>query len=210
MTREEELELVRRVQAGDSSSFEQLVLDNQTKVYNLALRTVGNEDDAFDMSQEAFIKAFNSIGSFRGESRFSVWLYRLTMNVCLDFLRSEGRRAHGSLTYIDEEDEKELEISDERFSPEAVAEKNELRRSVNEGLLKLPANYRAILLLREIDGLSYEEIGAALSLEEGTVKSRIFRARKKLCEILSADGNYLSTEPSKKRKGGVKRGQLQR
>lgn len=210
MTREEELELVRRVQAGDSSSFEPLVLDNQTKVYNLALRTVGNEDDAFDMSQEAFIKAYNSIGSFRGESRFSVWLYRLTMNVCLDFLRSEGRRAHGSLTYVDEEDEKELEICDERFSPESVAEKNELRHSVNAGLLKLPANYRAILLLREIDGLSYEEIGAALSLEEGTVKSRIFRARKKLCEILSEDGNISDTKPSKKHKGGVKRGQLQR
>ena len=116
MTREEELELVRKVQDGDSSSFEQLVLENQTRVYNLALRTVGNEDDAFDMSQEAFIKAYNSIGSFRGDSRFSVWLYRLTVNVCLDFLRSEGRKAHSSLTYIDEEEEKELEISDERIS----------------------------------------------------------------------------------------------
>lgn len=206
MTREEELELVAKVQNGDSSSFELLVLDNQTKVYNLALRTVGNEDDAFDMSQEAFIKAYNSIGSFRGDSRFSVWLYRLTVNVCLDFLRSETRKAHGSLTYLDEEEEKELEISDERFSPEAIAEKKELREAVNVGLRKLPANYRAILLLREIDGLSYEEIGAALDLEEGTVKSRIFRARKKLCDILSADGNISNSAPSKKRKGGVKHG----
>ena len=206
MTREEELELVRKVQNGDSSSFEQLVLENQTRVYNLALRTVGNEDDAFDMSQEAFIKAYNSIGSFRGDSRFSVWLYRLTVNVCLDFLRSEGRKAHSSLTYIDEEDEKELEISDERFSPEAIAEKKELREAVNNGLMQLPANYRAILLLREIDGLSYEEIGSALDLEEGTVKSRIFRARKKLCAILSDSGNISKYAPSKKTKGGVKHG----
>lgn len=206
MTREEELELVRKVQNGDSSSFEQLVLENQTRVYNLALRTVGNEDDAFDMSQEAFIKAYNSIGSFRGDSRFSVWLYRLTVNVCLDFLRSEGRKAHSSLTYIDEEDEKELEISDERFSPEAIAEKKELREAVNNGLMQLPANYRAILLLREIDGLSYEEIGSALDLEEGTVKSRIFRARKKLCAILSDSGNISKYAPSKKAKGGVKHG----
>lgn len=206
MTREEELELVRKVQDGDSSSFEQLVLENQTRVYNLALRTVGNEDDAFDMSQEAFIKAYNSIGSFRGDSRFSVWLYRLTVNVCLDFLRSEGRKAHSSLTYIDEEDEKELEISDERFSPEVIAEKKELREAVNNGLMQLPANYRAILLLREIDGLSYEEIGAALDLEEGTVKSRIFRARKKLCSILSDGGNISKYAPSKKAKGGVKHG----
>lgn len=206
MTREEELELVRKVQEGDSSSFEQLVLENQTRVYNLALRTVGNEEDAFDMSQEAFIKAYNSIGNFRGESRFSVWLYRLTVNTCLDFLRSEGRRTHGSLTYIDEEDEKELEISDERFSPEVIAERNELRETVNNSLMQLPANYRAILLLREIDGLSYEEIGAALDLEEGTVKSRIFRARKKLCAILSESGNISESGASKKAKGGVKRG----
>ena len=206
MTKEEELELVRKVQAGDTSSFETLVLENQTKVYNLALRTVGNEDDAFDMSQEAFIKAYNSIGSFRGDSRFSVWLYRLTVNVCLDFLRSEGRRAHGSLTYLEDEDEKELEISDERFSPEAMVEKNELRRAVNRGLLQLPPNYRAILLLREIEGLSYEEIGEALSLEAGTVKSRIFRARKKLCSILSAEGNIPEAIVSKHTKGGVKHG----
>lgn len=199
MTREEEALLVSKAQSGDTASFEKLVLENQTKVYNLALRMVGNAEDAFDMSQEAFIKAYNSLALFRGDSRFSVWLYRLTTNVCLDFLRAENRRSHGSLTYGgEEEDEKELEIPDERFSPETIAEKNALRQAVREGLMSLPKEYRAILLLREIDGLSYEEIASALSLEEGTVKSRIFRARKRLCAILMADGN-LSGVPASKR-----------
>lgn len=201
MTREEEDILVAKVQNGDSASFEKLVLENQTKVYNLALRMVGNEEDAFDMSQEAFIKAYNSIALFRGESRFSVWLYRLTTNVCLDFLRSAGRKAHGSLTYMsDEDDEKELEIPDDRFSPETLVEKKELREAVNRGLMSLSNDYRAILLLREIDGLSYEEIADALALEEGTVKSRIFRARKKLCAILALDGNFSFGLTSKKAK----------
>lgn len=201
MTREEELELVCMVQNGDSSSFEKLVLDNQTKVYNLALRMVGNEDDAFDMSQEAFLRAYNCIGSFRGDSRFSVWLYRLTTNICLDFLRSEGRKTHNSLTYMGEcEEEKELEIPDERFSPETMAEKNDLREAVHRGLMRLPKDYRAILLLREIEGLSYEEIASCLSLEAGTVKSRIFRARKKLCALLCDDGNISDLIASKKAK----------
>lgn len=201
MTREEEDRLVARVRDGDGDAFEKLMLENQTKVYNLALRMVGNEEDAFDMSQEAFIKAYNSILCFRGDCRFSVWLYRLTTNVCLDFLRSAGRRSHSSLSYEDDGDEeKELEIPDERFSPENEVEKRELREAVNRGLMKLPKDYRAILLLREIDGLSYEEIGQALDLEEGTVKSRIFRARKKLCAILAADGNFSERLPSNKTK----------
>lgn len=201
MTREEEYELVLRVRDGDSDSFEALVLDNQTKVYNLALRMVGNEDDAFDMSQEAFLKAYNSLEGFRGDSRFSVWLYRLTTNVCLDFLRSKARRKYESLTLIcDEDDGREVEIPDERFSPESQAERKELRQALYRGLKALPPDYRAILLLREIDGLSYEEIGAVLSLEPGTVKSRIFRARKRLCEILAEDRNFSYAPTSKERK----------
>ena len=201
MTREEEDELVSQVRNGDKDAFEKLLLENQKKVYNLALRMVGNEEDAFDMSQEAFIKAYNSIAFFRGDSKFSVWLYRLTTNVCLDFLRSEGRKSHNSLSYIGEEnEEKELEIPDDRFSPETIAEKKELREAVNRGLKNLPKEYRAVLVLREIEGLSYEEIADTLSIEVGTVKSRIFRARKRLCAILTADGNFslkLSSEKAK-------------
>ena len=90
MTREEELEIILRVRAGDTDAFEALVLEHQNKVYSLALRMVGNEEDARDMAQEAFIRAFNSLASFRGESKFSVWLYRLTSNICIDFLRGRA------------------------------------------------------------------------------------------------------------------------
>ena len=197
MTREEEREIIRRIKAGDTNAYEQLVLDNQKQVYNLAYKMVGNEQDAYDISQEAFIKAYNALGSFREDSKFSVWLYRLTSNLCIDFLRSRSRKPAVSLSVSDEDgEEKELDIADVRFSPQELLEKKELRRAVRRGLLSLPEDYRQILLLREINGLSYAEIGQALNLEEGTVKSRIFRARKKLCTILLKDGNISEEFPS--------------
>ena len=133
-----------------------------------------------------------------------MWLYRLTSNICIDFLRSRQRHQTVSLTY-DTEDSAggQLEIPDERFSPEAGLERSELREAVRRGLEQLTPEYREILLLREINGLSYDEIGRALNLEEGTVKSRIFRARKKLCEILVREGNIPGQGASNERKGGV-------
>lgn len=197
MTREEETRLIELARSGDHSAFEALVLAHQKQVYNLALRMVGNEEDALDMSQEAFLRAYTSLESFRGDSKFSVWLYRLTSNLCIDLIRSRKRRPTASLSYTDENDEEqELEIPDLRFSPEAELEKRELRRQVSEGLDSLSPEYRQILVLRELGGLSYEEIGQALSLEAGTVKSRIFRARKRLCGILSERGNISVPPPS--------------
>lgn len=204
MTREEELEIILRVRAGDTDAFEALVLEHQNKVYSLALRMVGNEEDARDMAQEAFIRAFNSLASFRGESKFSVWLYRLTSNICIDFLRGRAKRRTVSLNWEDKDGEEgELEIPDERFSPEARLERTELRESVRRGLDSLSPEYREILLLREINGLSYDEISRALNLEEGTVKSRIFRARKKLSEFLIREGNIPGSIASNERKGGA-------
>ena len=204
MTREEELEIILRVRAGDTDAFEALVLEHQNKVYSLALRMVGNEEDARDMAQEAFIRAFNSLASFRGESKFSVWLYRLTSNICIDCLRGRATRRTVSLSWEDEDGEEgELEIPDERFSPEARLERTELRESVRRGLDSLSPEYREILLLREINGLSYDEISRALNLEEGTVKSRIFRARKKLSEFLIREGNIPGSIASNERKGGA-------
>jgi RNA polymerase sigma-70 factor (ECF subfamily) len=150
-----------------------------------------NEQDAYDLSQEAFLKAFRSLDKFRGDSKFSVWLYRLTSNLCLDFLRAQKRREKVSLSYENDEDEQqELEIPDERFSPEKILEQNNLRESISSALDALPEDYRSIIVMREMDGLSYDEISARTGLELGTVKSRIFRARKKLCALLSKDGNF--------------------
>lgn len=205
MTREEELEIVVRVRAGDVNAFERLVLEHQKKVYNLALRMLGNEEDALDMAQEAFIRAFNSLDGFRGDSKFSVWLYRLTSNICIDFLRSRSKKQTLSLTCDSGEDEpEELDVPDERFSPDTLLENMELRGAVYRGLQTLSPEYRSILLMREINGMSYEEIGRALKLESGTVKSRIFRARKKLCGYLLADGNIPDKIASNAMKGGAR------
>lgn len=198
MTREQEQEVIRRVLDGDSESFEQLIREYEKNVYNLALRMTGSSEDAYDMSQEAFLKAYTSLRSFRGDCKFSVWLYRIVSNVCLDFLRSRSRRSTESLTVENDEGEEAIrEIPDEQLSPETLLEKKLTREAVRRGLLALPEDQRKILLLREIEGLRYEEIASVLDIEPGTVKSRIFRARKKLCAILAADGNISVSGPSK-------------
>lgn len=198
MTREEELRLVRRVQSGEAEAFEELVRAHEKTVYNLALRLVGNPQDAEDMAQEAFLKVYRSLPEFRGESKFSVWLYRIVSNVCLDHLRRQGRRPASSLTTEDEDgEEQQWDVPDESQSPERLLEQKLTREAVQRGLETLPEDQRQILLLREIRGMSYEEIGQTLDLEPGTVKSRIFRARKKLVAWLLADGNIPDAYASK-------------
>ena len=205
MTREEESRIVQKVIKGDVNAFERLVLEYEKSVYNIALRMTGNSEDASDMTQEAFIKAYNSLQSFRGDSKFSVWLYRIATNVCLDFLRSRSRRPTVSLSVEDNEgDEVQLDVADESQSPELLLDRQMTRESVRRGLDTLSPEYRQILLLREIQGLSYDEISQALGLEVGTVKSRIFRARKKLCAFLLQDGNIPEFASSVKTEGGEK------
>lgn len=203
LTQEEELRIISQVLSGDTDAFELLVLDQSKIVYNLALRMVGNQEDAADLAQDAFLKAFTSLPSFRGECRFSSWLYKLTTNLCLDHIRKRSRQKTVPLYYEDDEGNEEmLEIPDERISPETEAERRQLREEVRSGLEQLPPMQREILVLREIGGLSYDEIGAQLDLEAGTVKSRIFRARKKLCEILSKNRNISDSGASKHQKKG--------
>ena len=203
MTREQEAAIVRKVLGGDANAFETLVLEYEKNVYNIALRMTGNSEDAADMTQEAFIKAYNSLQSFRGDSKFSVWLYRIVSNVCLDFLRSKNRRPTVSLSVEDDDGEDaQLDVADESQSPELLLDRKLTRDSVRRGLDSLPPDYRQILLLREIQGLSYDEIAQALSLEVGTVKSRIFRARKRLCTFLIDDGNISDFSSSGKMTGG--------
>ena len=190
MTREEEARIIRRVLDGDTDAFEWIVTEYQRNVYNLALRMVRNSEDAQDMAQEAFIKAYSSLSGFRGDSRFSVWLYRIVSNVCLDFLRKQGKNQTVSLTADEDDgDDAQLDIADSSASPETLLERKMTREAVARGLDTLSPDMRQILLLREMQGLSYDEIGQTLGLEAGTVKSRIFRARKKLCAFLLADGN---------------------
>ena len=205
MDRDEERRIIAQVCAGDANAFEALVVAYQKQVYNLALRTVGNEEDAADMTQEVFLRAYRALGTFRGESKFSVWLYRLTTNVCIDFLRSRRRHPTVSLTASEDDDEQpQFDLpADERTSPEQQLTRSEMRRAVARGLDSLPDDARRILILRELNGLSYAEIGKVLHLEAGTVKSRLFRARRKLCDFLLADGNLPDQYASKQTKGGA-------
>ena len=197
MTKDEEKGYIERVLAGDESAYEPLVTENQTKVYRLALRILKNEADAEDAAQEAFLKAYTSLADFRGDSRFSVWLYRLTNNICIDMLRKNKRAVIVSLqTEDDDGEETELAIPDERYSPERLAERAADRDAVRSALASLPDDCREILALRESAGLSYDEIAAALSLEVGTVKSRLNRARKKSCGSEELSGDLPSAEPT--------------
>lgn len=197
-----EAELVKKAAGGDMAAFEALVLAYEWRVYNIALRMLGSVQDAEDAVQEVFIKVYGSLASFRGDSKFSVWLYRIAGNVCVDFLRKR-RIATVSLSSCDDAGgEYELEVCDESMSPEKVLDEHEQSAALQKALNKLPERYRSVLLLREIAGSSYEDIALTLGLDIGTVKSRIFRARKKLCKILTDDGNFCEFLPSDKSEGG--------
>lgn len=201
MTRTYENEVIKTVLSGNTRAFETLVNTYSKTVYNLALRMTGSPEDAADMTQETFIKAFKSLNTFRGDSKFSVWLYRIASNVCLDFLRSKSKKQEVSLTA--EEEDEEFDIPDLSSLPEEKLMRSLTKDAVRRGLEALPEEYRSILILREINGLSYGEIGEVLSLEEGTVKSRIFRARKKLCAFLLKDGNIPDSLASNETEGGA-------
>ena len=192
-----EQELVQAARWGDQLAFAQLVKDHQAMVYSLAYRMTGNPEDAADLTQEAFLNAWRGLSGFDGRSSLATWLYRLTSNACIDFLRREKRRGSLSMTLEDEDDEdRQADLPDERWSPQRELERQEAQEAVRQGLAALSPEHREVLVLRELEGLSYTEIAHALGLEEGTVKSRIARARLSLREFLLKSGNFFDSSPS--------------
>ena len=187
-------ELVRAAAAGDQDAFAQLVRLYENKVYSLALRMCGNPEDAADAAQEAFLAAWKGLPRFRGEAGFSTWLYRLTSNAAIDHLR-RVKRQRGEVSL--DGGGPGLDAVDDAPSPQAQAEETELREAVAEGLSMLSEDHRQALLLRELRGLSYEEIASELRVDLGTVKSRISRARGSLRKILVKNGNLSGYLPSK-------------
>ena len=186
-----EQELIARAKAGDDEAFAQLMRDNEKRIYNLTLRMTENPEDAMDLAQEAFLNAWRGLKFFKGDSAFSTWVYRLASNACIDHLRRKKRRQDIDLPMpADEEDDSQPDIPDERFQPEQELERQELRRAVADGLEQLSDEHRQVLVMREINGLSYQEIADVLDLEAGTVKSRIARARNSLRKILLENGNF--------------------
>ena len=185
--------LVRAAQQGDDRAFRDLVLRYQRRVYQLALGMTKDPDEAMDISQETFVRVHKYLPSFKGDSSFFTWTYRIAMNLCLDQQRRRGRTERVDL---DQGDEAEIEAAMDPPSaalagPQRAALNAELKGKIDEALAGLSENHRAILLLREVEGLSYEELAKVLDIRKGTVMSRLFHARlkmqNKLREYLGAD-----------------------
>ena len=178
----EELELIVRCQAGDGAAFEELLSGYERLIYNLTFRYFGNHHDASDLGQEAMLRIYRKIGEFNGKSSFKTWLYRVVTNLCLDEIR---KRKHNSAS-LDDIKEKGFEPGDPEPGPAESYEKTEQAALVQEVLALLSPEHRAILILKDIEGLDYQEIADALHCNLGTVKSRLNRAResfrKKLLE----------------------------
>ena len=196
----DEKTLIRQILDGDRDAFAQLVTAYEKQVYNLCLRMSGNPEDARDLSQEAFLKAWRGLGHYKSEASFSTWLYRLTANVCIDHLRRKKRQPTLSLT-VDEDsgdfkEGLELEVADSAPTPEERLLHRETGEAVRRAMDQLEESFRLVLTLRVVEGLSYEEIGRILGLSDGTVKSRLARARIKLRKILLQSGNILEENAS--------------
>ena len=189
-----ERELIARLQKRDEAAFEELIRQYEKKVYTLCFRMCGNGEDAEEAAQDAFLALWRGIDRFRQESSLSTWIYRLATNACIDTLRRRKKQS-GSVSLDDEE--LFVDAVDTSPQPQETVEHRETQKLLQEGLSALPEEYRKVLILREIEGLSYTEIAESASIELGTVKSRISRGRSLLRNFLSGNGNFFEIASSK-------------
>lgn len=196
----DDLTLVKRVKTGDQRAFKLLVERYQRKIYAVALGMVKDKEEALDISQEAFVKVYKYLDHFKGDSSFYTWLYRITVNICIDALRKK-QALRGEQVELDEAvkmDTAEANIgalgSRLGTNPQKSALRKELAEKIQQALEAVPEKHRAILLLREVEGMSYEDLSRTLEIPKGTVMSRLFHARTKVQKILS---EYLELDESK-------------
>jgi RNA polymerase sigma-70 factor (ECF subfamily) len=183
-----ELDLVKRCQSGDTDAFDQLVTRYRMRVFGMIYNMVHNEQDAWDLAQDSFVKAWKSITRFRGQSSFYTWIYRIVTNVTIDWLRKKQVKGTGA-EFDDSIELKSIEPGS-RTVPKADAlpfqrmEQNEIRERIDEAIKQLSPEHRAVILMKETEGMQYHEIAEALECSIGTVMSRLFYARKKLQNLL--------------------------
>jgi RNA polymerase sigma-70 factor (ECF subfamily) len=180
-------QLVKQVLDGNDRAFDELVLLHKRFVFNLCYRLLGDYDDADDCAQEVFIKVHRSLKSFKFESSFKTWLYRVTANTCktkLNSLEYRLRRRRSRLDAVDEDDPKRVDIINNKKSPDDELRRKEIGRMIQRAVNKLPSEQKMIVVLRDIEGRSYEEIMEILGCKMGTVKSKLSRARHQLRQLL--------------------------
>jgi RNA polymerase sigma-70 factor (ECF subfamily) len=185
--REIDQQLVERVQRGDKQAFDLLVIKYQRRLARLLSQFIRDATEVDDVTQETFIKAYRALPSFRGESAFYTWLYRIGINTAKNFLVTQGRRAPTTSIGFDNEDAENFEEGSqlrEMNTPESELMSKQIAQTVNQTLQELPEELRMAITLREIEGLSYEEIAGIMNCPIGTVRSRIFRAREAIAEKL--------------------------
>lgn len=179
--------LVRRARAGDSAAFEQLIDCYKHRIYNYVLRMVGDPDTAEDIAQETFIRAYSSLASFRGASSVQTWLYRIASNLAIDTMRRRKYRYNSfsldePLSTLDTEVSRDIE--DEGPGPERQLQTRQLQQKVTDAIARLSPKLRTVIILYELQNMSYEEIAEILGAPLGTIKSRLFNAREQLKELL--------------------------
>ncbi|MCH8842228.1 MAG: sigma-70 family RNA polymerase sigma factor [SAR324 cluster bacterium] len=188
-SRQKDRELITSMKDGDQSAFPQLVSKYQRQVYNHCQRMVNDEEESYDLTQEVFLRVFRNIKNYQHNYSFYTWLYRITVNCCIDYLRKKKRKpATVSLSqgYRNDRNEpgRDQDYPDTKFVPDKTALNRELNQVLNDAIGKLSEKLRVIIVLKEIEGFSYDEIAEILVCSRGTVKSRLFRARERLKELL--------------------------
>src|SRR3954465_15793992 len=183
-----DLDLVKRCQDGDAEAFDELVVRYRTRVFGMIYNMVHSEQDAWDLAQDSFVKAWKSIKRFRGQSSFYTWIYRIVMNVTIDWLRKKQVKAGGA-EFNDSIQLKEVDPASKTVPkadalPSQMMEHKHIRTESDKAIAQLSPEHRAVILMKEIDGMQYHEIAEALSCSIGTVMSRLFYARKKLQSLL--------------------------
>lgn len=175
-------ELVRCTLRGETAAYNELVRRYQRPVYSLAYRMIGSAEDASDLVQETFLRAYGALGTFRQDASFLTWLYKIASNLCIDLMRS--RRSRGTLSLDAELEDGREPSADRSFSPEETAVRGAVSEVVHKAVMNLPERYRVVVVMRHLHGMSIDEIAEQLELPSGTVKTHLFRAREMLRERL--------------------------
>lgn len=200
-------ELISMCKRGDTDAFGQLVDKYQQKVYNIAFRMTNNHEDALDLAQESFLRVYRALASYKGESAFSTWVFRIASNVCLDEMRKRKRQPRIALStdslMAGDEGDYPIEIAaGEGSSPEQQLLQGEMRKEITDALHTVSEEHRLVLVLRDIEGYSYEEIADMVGVNIGTIKSRLNRARLALREVLTVREPLTSSRRLREQKGG--------